>query len=49
LRFFHHFLVTAHPPLPLQGDAVWQQMGQLSNEVSFERDIERALFADGIV
>ena len=33
LRYFHHFLVTAFPPLPMGGDAVWQAVAALSHEV----------------
>ncbi|KAK3682458.1 hypothetical protein B0T22DRAFT_484516 [Podospora appendiculata] len=31
LRFFHHFLTTAYPPLPIQGDHVWQDAAALSH------------------
>jgi hypothetical protein len=33
LRYFHHFLVTAFPPLPMGGDAVWQAVAALSHQV----------------
>ena len=34
LRFFHHFLVAAHPPLPVQADSVWNNVAALSHGVS---------------
>lgn len=39
LRFFHHFLVTAYPPLPVKGDAIWKQVAALSHQV---RPLSRA-------
>ncbi len=33
LRFFHHFLVTAYPPLPFGLDDVWQHVAAMSHEV----------------
>jgi len=33
LRYFHHFLVTAFPPLPMGGEAVWQAVAALSHQV----------------
>jgi hypothetical protein len=35
MRFFHHFLVTAYPPLPLRGDDIWRDVAPLSHSVSF--------------
>lgn len=34
LRFFHHFLVAAYPPLPVQADSVWNNVAALSHGVS---------------
>lgn len=34
MRFFRHFLFEAYPPLPIDGSAVWQQISQLTHEVS---------------
>ncbi|KAH8887678.1 hypothetical protein GQ53DRAFT_726027 [Thozetella sp. PMI_491] len=31
LRFFQHFLVTAYPPLPLRGDAIWKDVATISH------------------
>lgn len=33
MRFFHHFLVTAYPPLPFQGQGIWRDVAALSHEV----------------
>lgn len=33
LRFFHHFLVTAYPPLPIDGGAIWKEVATLSHSV----------------
>ena len=33
LRFFQHFLLTAYPPLPIQGDAVWRDVAVISHHV----------------
>ena len=33
LRFFQHFLVTAYPPLPLKGDAIWRDVASMAHEV----------------
>ena len=33
LRFFHHFLLTAYPPLPLKGDAIWRDVASMAHEV----------------
>ena len=35
LRFFHHFLITAYPPLPMEGDAVWQGVAALSHKYDY--------------
>ncbi|KAK1832458.1 hypothetical protein QBC39DRAFT_304895 [Podospora conica] len=35
LRYFHHFLVTAFPPLPMGGDAVWQAVAALSHQYDY--------------
>ena len=35
LRYFHHFLVTAYPPLPMGGDAVWKGVAALSHQYDF--------------
>ena len=34
MRFFHHFLFTAYPPLPIAGAKVWRNVGHLSHRVS---------------
>lgn len=34
LRFLQHFLITAYPPLPVGGRAVWQYISQISYGVS---------------
>ncbi|KAJ4419524.1 hypothetical protein N0V85_001005 [Neurospora sp. IMI 360204] len=31
LRFFHHFLIAAYPPLPVQADSVWNNVAALSH------------------
>jgi hypothetical protein len=33
LRFFHHFLVTAYPPLPYGVDGVWQDVAAMAYDV----------------
>ncbi len=33
MRFFHHFLLTAYPPLPIQGDDIWREVAALSHSV----------------
>lgn len=33
MRFFHHFLVNAYPPLPIRGDDIWRQVAPLSHSV----------------
>jgi hypothetical protein len=33
MRFFHHFLVTAYPPLPILGDDLWRDVAALSHTV----------------
>lgn len=33
MRFFHHFLLTAYPPLPIQGDDIWKEVAALSHSV----------------
>ncbi|KAG9250447.1 uncharacterized protein F5Z01DRAFT_629404 [Emericellopsis atlantica] len=35
LRFFQHFLLTAYPTLPPQGDETWQGVGQMSHQYDF--------------
>ncbi|KLU86354.1 hypothetical protein MAPG_05368 [Magnaporthiopsis poae ATCC 64411] len=35
LRFFSHFLLTAYPPLPLGGEAIWKQVAAISYEFDF--------------
>jgi hypothetical protein len=37
LRFFHHFLVTAYPPVPAGAYSVWQDMAAMAHEVSYLR------------
>ncbi len=34
LRFFQHFLLTAYPPLPLEGDTIWRDVASMAHEVS---------------
>ena len=34
MHFFQHFLLAAHPTLPIGGAAVWQHMAQLAHSVS---------------
>lgn len=34
MMFFRHFLFDAYPTLPIDGARVWQQVSQLSHEVS---------------
>ncbi len=33
LRFFHHFLLEAYPPLPILGREVWQHVSSMSHQV----------------
>ncbi len=33
MLFFHHFLVTAYPPLPIRGDDIWKNVAALSHHV----------------
>ncbi|KAJ3467772.1 hypothetical protein MRS44_005336 [Fusarium solani] len=35
LRFFHHFLSHAYPPLPIKGDDVWKQVATISHNFDF--------------
>ncbi|KAK0612119.1 hypothetical protein B0T14DRAFT_341289 [Immersiella caudata] len=35
LRFFHHFLTAAHPPLPFGERKVWQDVAAISHEYDF--------------
>ncbi|KAK0732322.1 hypothetical protein B0H67DRAFT_475341 [Lasiosphaeris hirsuta] len=35
LRFFHHFLTVAHPPLPFGEGRVWQDVAAISHEYDF--------------
>jgi len=35
LRFFHHFLTDAHPPLPFGKSSVWQDVAAISHEVKY--------------
>ncbi|KAK4190987.1 hypothetical protein QBC35DRAFT_488738 [Podospora australis] len=35
MRFFHHFLITAYPPLPMQGDDIWRQVATLSHKYDY--------------
>ena len=32
-RYFHHFLLTAYPPLPMQGDEIWKDVAAISHSV----------------
>lgn len=34
LRLFHHFLFTAHPPLPLGGEDIWRNISTMAHSVS---------------
>lgn len=34
MRFFHHFLVSAYPPLPIRGEDLWREIAPLSHNVS---------------
>jgi hypothetical protein len=34
LRFFHHFIFKAYPALPIDGDAIWRDIAQISHDVS---------------
>lgn len=33
MRFFHHFLVTSYPPLPILGDDLWRDVAAMSHSV----------------
>ncbi|KAK4232613.1 hypothetical protein QBC38DRAFT_352125 [Podospora fimiseda] len=35
MRFFHHFLVAAFPPLPLCGEKIWHDAAALSHKYDF--------------
>ncbi|KAK3998307.1 hypothetical protein QBC44DRAFT_2057 [Cladorrhinum sp. PSN332] len=35
MRFFHHFLVTAFPPLPLCGEKIWGDVAGLSHKYDY--------------
>jgi len=35
MRYFHHFLVTAYPPLPMGGDEVWKGVAALSHQYDY--------------
>ncbi|KAK3316085.1 hypothetical protein B0H66DRAFT_560330 [Apodospora peruviana] len=35
LRFFHHFVVTAYPPLPIQRADIWADVAALSHEFDY--------------
>jgi hypothetical protein len=35
MRFFHHFLVSAYPALPIQGDEMWKNVAPLAHSVSY--------------
>lgn len=37
MRFFQHFILTAYPPLPLGGDAVWKDVTAMSHQVGNHR------------
>lgn len=37
MRFFQHFLITAYPPLPIDGDEAWRDVAAISHEVSQTR------------
>jgi len=41
LRFFQHFLLTAYPPLPIKGDAVWRDVAVISHHVSHHHHVLR--------
>ncbi len=34
MRFFSHFMLSAYPSLPLNGDQIWMDVAQMSHEVS---------------
>jgi hypothetical protein len=34
MRFFQHFLCTAYPPLPIEGNDVWKEVAAISHDVS---------------
>ncbi|KAK0709450.1 hypothetical protein B0T26DRAFT_610839, partial [Lasiosphaeria miniovina] len=34
-RFFHHFILNAFPPLPMNGDGVWQSVAALSHQYDY--------------
>lgn len=35
MRYFHHFLTVAYPPLPMEGDAVWKGVAALSHKYDY--------------
>ncbi|KAK0708184.1 hypothetical protein B0H67DRAFT_603219 [Lasiosphaeris hirsuta] len=35
LRYFHHYLTTAYPPLPMGGDAIWKDVAALSHNFDY--------------
>ncbi|KAL2187570.1 hypothetical protein L209DRAFT_753611 [Thermothelomyces heterothallicus CBS 203.75] len=35
MRLFHHFLVSAYPPLPIRGDDVWRDVAPLSHTYDY--------------
>ncbi|KAK3904773.1 hypothetical protein C8A05DRAFT_31445 [Staphylotrichum tortipilum] len=35
MRFFHHFLLAAYPPLPIQGDDIWREVAALSHSYDY--------------
>ncbi|KAK4147451.1 uncharacterized protein C8A04DRAFT_9004 [Dichotomopilus funicola] len=35
MRFFHHFLVSAYPPLPIRGDDLWREIAPLSHNYDY--------------
>ncbi|KAK4160049.1 hypothetical protein QBC43DRAFT_293375 [Cladorrhinum sp. PSN259] len=35
MRFFHHFLTTAFPPLPLGGDKIWMDVAAVSHQYDY--------------
>lgn len=43
MRFFHHFLLHAYPPLPILGDDIWRGVATLSHSVGFADGCQTAL------
>ncbi|KAK4154763.1 hypothetical protein C8A00DRAFT_32431 [Chaetomidium leptoderma] len=35
MRFFHHFLVAAYPPLPIQGEDIWRDVAPLAHTYDY--------------